>query len=379
MRDLAQGIREKLNATLAFSFWPEALRESAEFSALQEAGCLINSCLDGLAIDATPVHCREMIWTRFLKPRYVDQGVSAFWLDETDGEGTADGPHGEYNHHGYDTSYGPAIYASNAWVNDWLKMFSEPVAAMGETPMLLTRGVWAGGQRYGVVLWSSDVESTFEELTSQLNLGVHASLSGIPWWTSDVGGYGCGSSHADDSPYMRELIVRWYQFGCFSPVFRTHGCRSGQDPEPDEPCKPAHRSCGPNEVWSYGADTQSVLEKYVRLRAAMKPYIAELAKNVSAHGAPTARPLWWEFPGDDKAIGIDDQYLLGPDILVAPVTKLGVTSRKVYFPAGAHWQNFFDSADVVAGGSYETVQAPLNIIPVYKRVAPGHVLSPVFA
>jgi alpha-D-xyloside xylohydrolase len=143
-------------------------------------------------------------------------------LDETDGEGTyvADG------WHGYDTSYGPAAAASNLWVNDWLALFTEPVRAVGkEEPMVLTRAVWAGGQRHGAILWSSDIESTFEELTVQVPQGVHTSLSGIPWWTTDVGGYGCGFSAPSNSTYMQELIVRWYQFGCFSPVFRTHGAR----------------------------------------------------------------------------------------------------------------------------------------------------------
>merc|ERR1712070_567318 len=138
-------------------------------------------------------------------------------------------------------------------------MFTEPVAAQGELPLVLTRGVWAGGQRHGVVLWSSDIESSFEELTAQLNLGVHASLSGIPWWTSDVGGYGCASHYANESPYMKELIVRWYQFGCFSPIFRTHGCRYGHDGgglNASDPCVHNTFSCGANEVWSYGNDTQ---------------------------------------------------------------------------------------------------------------------------
>ena len=111
--------------------------------------------------------------------------------------------------HGYDTSYGPAAAYSNLWVNDWLSTFTDPVAALGkEPPMVLTRGAWAGGARYGIVLWSSDIESTFEELAAQVPLGVHASLSGIPWWTSDVGGYGCGSAQLDNSAYMQELIVR---------------------------------------------------------------------------------------------------------------------------------------------------------------------------
>ena len=116
-------------------------------------------------------------------------------------------------------------------------------------------------------------------------------MSGIPWWTTDVGGYGCGESHPTDSPYMRELIVRWYQFGCFSPVFRTHGCRSGPSEPDSEQCRPAQGSCGFNEIWSYGEETQAVLETYVRLRTSLKPYLRALGRKFTARGVPTMRPL----------------------------------------------------------------------------------------
>ena len=166
---------------------------------------------------------------------------------------------------------------------------------------------------------------------------------------------------------MKELIVRWYQFGAFSPVFRTHGARMG----PDEPnvgaCQPAQKSGGPNEIWAYGNDTQVHLEKYVRLRASMREYIHELAVNVSATGVPTMRPLWYEFPDDKDAVGKNDQYLFGPDYLVNPVTKQGATSRMVYFPKGAEWVNIFNEKEVVKGGQSLEVSAPLDIIPVYKK------------
>ena len=152
---------------MTFSFWPEAKPLSAEYALLKKSGCLINSDLGGNAIDPTTKACRDLVWTEFLKPRYYDQGVRTYWLDETDGEGTAGGD----GQHGYDTSYGPAAAYSNLWVNDWLKTFTDPVKALavpGEPPMALTRGVWAGGQKHGVVLWSSDIESTFEELRSQV-------------------------------------------------------------------------------------------------------------------------------------------------------------------------------------------------------------------
>lgn len=363
---LSDGIREKLNATTMFSFWPEVKPGSGEYDVLMEQDCLINGALDGLVWDATKASCRDLVWTKFLKPRYAEQGVTAYWLDETDGEGTGGGGDGD---HGYDTSYGPAAFASNFWVNDYLSAFSEPVRAMGQQePLVLTRGVWAGGQRHGTVLWSSDTWSSFEQLASQVPQGVHTSLSGIPWWTTDVGGYGCGFSMPNHSPYMQELIVRWYQFGAFCPIFRTHGCRAGTaEPDTDQ-CRPAQDSCGPNEVWSYGETAQKMLEKYIRVRASLKPYIQELARNVSARGVPTMRPLWWEFPEDDQCVGRDDQYLLGPELLVAPVTKQGATSRFVYFPAGANWENFFDATDIVAGGTSLEISAPLDTIPVFRRV-----------
>lgn len=368
LKALSSGVHAALNASTVFSIWPEAKADSAEYAVLKAAGCLANADLGGLAMDPTSAPCRELMWRQFIKPRYFDHGVSAFWLDESDGEGTGDGD----GSHGYDTSNGPAAVASNLWVNDWLRTWTEPVGAAGVAPLVLTRGVWAGGQRHGIVLWSSDVESSFEELHAQVNLGVHASLSGIPWWTSDVGGFGCDFVQPNNSTYMRELIVRWYQFGLFCPVFRTHGCRAGPSPEPaaaGDVCLHGQRSCGGNEVWSYGEETQALLSHYVKVRATMKPYLAALAANVTSHGVPTMRPLWYEFPTDAGSYGIDDQYLLGPDLLVAPISVRGATSRQVYFPAGASWRSFW-SADAapVPGGSTRMVAAPLDTIPVYQRV-----------
>lgn len=365
---LSTAVRDSLNATTVFSFWPEAKNGSINFELLVKTGCIINADLNGYAVDTTIVACRDLIWSRFLKPGYYNQGVSAYWLDETDGEGTgiADGDYG------YDTSFGPATAYSNLWVGSWMSTFSDPVKALGEeSPLVLTRGTWAGGQKHGIVLWSSDIWSTFEELASQVPLGVHASLSGIPWWTTDVGGYGCGMAHPNHSPYMKELMVRWYQFGCFSPIFRTHGCRSCAEPEcqqePDvAPCVGVAGSCAANEVWSYGADTQPALERYIRLRHSLKPYIAELAANVTATGVPTVRPLWWEYPEDPGAVGVNMQYMFGPDYLVAPVVEQNATSRRMYFPGGkgVQWHQIFDGS-VVEGGQTKAVPAPLGVIPVY--------------
>jgi alpha-D-xyloside xylohydrolase len=180
VKALADGVHAAKIPTLMFSFWPEVKAASAEYTLLSQAGCLINPDLDGLAFDATIPECRALVWDKMLKPRYYDQGVNAYWLDETDGEGTGGGGDGDY---GYNTSYGDALAYSNLWVNDWLSMYSDPVAKLNEhLPLVLTRGTWAGGQRHGIVLWSSDIHSSFEQLASQVPQGVHASMSGIPWW-----------------------------------------------------------------------------------------------------------------------------------------------------------------------------------------------------
>lgn len=365
--NLTKGIRETLNATVLFSMWPEVLPNSSNHALFTDAGCLSNADLGGRVIDATIPSCRDLIWTRFLKPNYYDQGVTAFWLDETDGEGT-DGGDGT---HGYDTSFGPAIAYSQLWVGAWLSTFARPVAVLGEVPpLVLTRGVWAGGQRNGVVLWSSDIESTFETLAAMVPQGVHASMSGIPFWTSDVGGFGCSSpSPPSNGTYMQELIVRWYAFGVFCPIFRTHGCRRGPSEPNVAPCINVAGSCGSNEVWAYGDATQLLLERFVRFRAeVIKPYLMELARNVSAFGVPTLRPLVYEFPGDPACVGVNDQFMLGPDFLVAPVVVQGATNRSVVFPAGAQWQSVWDGSVVEAGGVTKVVQAPLTIIPAYRRI-----------
>lgn len=147
------------------------------------------------------------------------------------------------------------------------------------------------------------------------------------------------------------------------------GCRYGHDGgglQPNDPCVHHTYSCGANEVWSYGPDTQKLLEKYIRLRQTLKPYIMELTANASAAGTPTMRPLSFEFPNDPKAYGHNDLYMLGSELLVAPVTTQNATSKVVYFPAGASWENF-DTHEVVQGGSTMTVPAPLDTIPVYRR------------
>ena len=163
--------------------------------------------------------------------------------------------------------------------------------------------------------------------------------------------------------------MRWYQFGLFCPVFRTHGCRCGGDPDPDVgQCRTPHHSCGPNEIWSYNSTkVKDTLASYIKMRAErVKPYIQALDKEVTATGAPTMRPLWWHYPDDTNSYGVNDQYMLGPNLLVAPVTTQRAVSRSVYFPTG-QWKHWFTN-DIVTGPGTKMIAAPLEHFPVYTRV-----------
>ena len=158
--------------------------------------------------------------------------------------------------------------------------------------------------------------------------------------------------------------------------FRTHGCRGGvTEVIPNSPSDPAlctegqgpGGSCGPNEVWSYGDDVQPVLEKYIRLRNdVLAPYVQELARNVSKRGVVTMRSLSYEFPRDAEAVGIDDQFLLGPDYLVAPVVDQGHVHRYMYFPAGVDWVNYW-TGERVQGGIWRNESAPIDVLPLFRR------------
>ena len=194
---------------------------------------------------------------------------------------------------------------------------------------------------------------------------------------AQIGGF-VGGDSAD--PVFRELLVRWYQYGMFCPIFRTHGDRKAAMPPLPATGKQFHESgayCtapgghaagGPNEIWEFGPEVEPLLTGIIAFRESLRPYIAELAANASATGAPPQRPLFFDFPDDPKVWSIEDEFMFGPEWLVAPVLT-HATSRSVYFPAGASWKHHFTS-QVFRGGSSAVVPAPLETFPVFTRINP---------
>ncbi len=212
---------------------------------------------------------------------------------------------------------------------------------------ILSRSAFSGIQRYGVTAWSGDVLSDFETYKRQIPAALNFELSGIPYWTSDIGGFILG--HPND-PRYRELFVRWFQFGTFCPIFRVHGTRA-----PDT-----------NELWSYGSDAQSILVSFDKLRYRLMPYIYSMAWMITNQSYTPMRALVMDFPADRRALDIGDQYMFGPAILVNPVTEEGATKRHLYLPAGATWYDFWTGA-AQQGGMFVDAPAPLDSLPLYVR------------
>ena len=206
-------------------------------------------------------------------------------------------------------------------------------------------------------------------MREQLQAGLSMGMAGIPWWTSDIGGFLGGQV---DDPAFRELLVRWFQWACFCPVFRMHGERSPWYEREQEYIGDVRQltSGQSNEVWSFGNEVYEILRKYLFVRERMRPYIREVMRAAHEHGDPVMRPLFYGFPADKAAWSVEDAYLFGADVLVAPVLEAGARVRDVYLPAGADWMDAATGAEY-AGGQTVRMDAPLDTMPVLIRKGSG--------
>jgi alpha-D-xyloside xylohydrolase len=297
--------------------------------------------------DATDPAARDFLWEK-LKNGYYDHGVKVWWLDACEPEMFPEQPSN------LRFAAGPGREVANLYPREHVRGLHEHMTAEGEDEVVcLVRSAWAGSQRFGAALWSGDIPTTFASLRTQIRAGLNVAVSGIPWWTTDIGGFHGGDP---DEPDYRELMVRWFQYGVYCPLLRLHGHR-----EPRIGFGAGH-SGGPNEVWSYGEEAYEIIVEQLRLREGLRPYIHDRLRI----GIPVQRPLFLDFPDDPTAWRIEDQFLFGPDLLVAPVTELGARSRPVYLPAGTAWLDTH-TGDEHAGGSTVEAQAPLARIPVFRR------------
>ncbi len=369
--DPAAMVREldEMGVKLMVSVWPTVNALSDNFAEMQARGLLVRTDRGLPALlpfrdnqpegpaylhyyDATNPAARQFIWDQ-VREHYATYGIKHWWLDACEPEMH---PSDEDNLR-FHLGNGAAIATAYPLLHEL--GFAEHMRAEGEESILnLCRSGWAGSQRYGAVIWSGDINSTFEALQAQVRAGLNIGLSGIPWWTTDIGGFHGGDP---ESPAFRELIIRWFQYGAFCPVFRLHGHRRPKSAEGT-----ALFANGPNEVWSFGDEAYAIIKDLLFLRERLRPYILAQMGLAHARGVPPMRPLFFDFPDDGQAAGIDDQFLFGPDLLVTPVLHAGERQRAVYLPNGTPWTDAW-TGQTLEGGQRLLADAPLERIPLYVR------------
>jgi alpha-D-xyloside xylohydrolase len=356
---------ESMGMRLMVSVWPTVEEDSENYQDLSENGYLVqtvngkNTHILGTAglIDVTSPGCRDYVWGK-LKENYYDDGINIFWLDEAEPELTG------YEFDRYRYYLGSDKQIGNVYPREYARMAYEGMNTTGQNEIInLIRCAWIGSQRYGTLVWSGDIDSSYTSLKNQIVAGQNIGLAGIPWWNTDIGGFGGGNIY---DPSFIELLIRWFQFGAFSPVMRLHGYRQ---PFLDPIGKDGGGKVGsgsPNEIWSYGPDAERVFAQYIKLRYLIRDYLKKTMHEAHCNGSPAMRPLFYNFPDDLHTWDIKFSYMLGDDILVAPVIEPNTTSMTVYLPHGTDWCYLWDD-NTYSGGQTIDVETPISRIPIFIR------------
>lgn len=350
----AKGMLDDLHSNhfhLMISVWPYFYPGSETYADMDKKGFFIDRTKtqayhpQGSALyDATNPEARKYYWN-LIDNSLFKIGADAWWLDTTEPETEAREDNLMVRNHiaiGNGARYAnifplmttKAVYEGQRSESDQKRVF------------ILSRSAFAGAQRNAVTAWSGDVNSDWETLRRQIPAGLNYSLSGLPYWTTDIGGFTSGNPN---DPAYRELFVRWFQFGTFCPIFRVHGTRTGDQ----------------NELWSYGADAQKVLTNFDKLRYELMPYIYSIAWKTTNERYTPMRPLVMDFRTDTRAQNIGDQFLFGPSILVTPVLEPEATTRHLYLPK-SRWYDFW-TGKAIEGGKSIDAAVSIETIPLHIR------------
>lgn len=362
------GELNEMGITLMVSIWPTVERESENYEEMLEKGYLIRAERgvrtgldfqnDTIHYDATNPGARSFLWEK-VKKNYYEKGIRLFWLDEAEPEYTV------YDFDNYRYYAGSNLQIGNLYPREYARTFYEGMEREGQKNIVnLLRCAWAGSQKYGALVWSGDIASSFASMKNQLAAGLNMGIAGIPWWTTDIGGFHGGNP---DDPAFRELFVRWFEWGTFCPVMRLHGDREPRQPQVGTTGGAACCSGAANEVWSYGEEVLAICRYYMEIRESLRDYTRSLMQEAHEKGTPVMRTLFYEFPKDEKCWETEDEYMYGNCYLIAPVMKAKEYERKVYLPDGADWKDFY-TEELFAGGQSIRTSCPLNRIPVFKKI-----------
>jgi len=338
---------------LMISVWPFFEPGSAVYDEMDKRGWFVDKFkfakppyhTEGMAVyDATNPEARKYYWSLMEKGLF-NIGIDAWWLDTTE-------PETEGQEENILLSHKLSIGSGDRYVNLYPLLTTGAVyngqrgASDKKRVFILSRSAFGGSQRNAVTAWSGDINSDFLSLRRQIPAGLNYSISGLPYWTTDIGGFVSGNP---DDPAYRELFVRWFEYGTFCPIFRVHGTRKTDQ----------------NELWSYGPEAQKILVNFDRLRYRLLPYIYSLAWKTTSTSYTPMRPLAMDFLGDVRAENTGDQFMYGPAFLVNPVTEPAASTRRLYLPQ-ARWYDFWSGISIDGGHTVDAA-APLEHIPLYVR------------
>jgi alpha-D-xyloside xylohydrolase len=332
----------KENLHLVISVWPKFGTQTDVYKQLESASVLIpgETPTHEQWLDAFNPKGRSLFWQDIDKGLFR-YGLDGWWLDASEpefdplrGQMTFLGP-GDFIKNAYPLYETTAVYqGQRATTND-------------KRVVILTRSAFIGQQRNSAASWSGDISGNWETLRRQIPAGLNFSMSGLPYWTTDVGGFFRPDDQYTSDAY-HELLIRWFEYGTFCPLFRIHGYKSE------------------TEMWKFGLQVEQVLHEYDNLRYRLMPYIYSVAWNVTSQGGTMMRALPLEYPKDEKVRKIGDQFLFGPSLLINPVTEAGATTRAVYLPSGSAWFDFW-TGKKSEGGQAIQAEAPMDRIPIFVK------------
>jgi alpha-D-xyloside xylohydrolase len=357
---------KSLGTELMVSIWPTVDYKSENFQEMREQGLLVrterglrtNFDFEGQTIyyDPTKPEAREYVWSK-AKKNYYNYGIKTFWLDEAEPE------YSVYDFDNYRYYQGPVLKVGNIYPREYARTFYEGLQREEKTDSIvnLLRCAWVGSQKLGALVWSGDIASSWPSFRNQLAAGLNMGIAGLPWWTTDIGGFHGGDPSKED---FRELFVRWFQWGTFCPVMRLHGDR---DPKRgDQPSS----SGADNEIWSYGPEVYEICKKYLSIREKLRPYTRRLMEEASSNGSPVMRTLFYQFPKDPRSWQVHEQFMYGDTYLCCPVLSPGLDKMSVYLPPLSDeetWVDFYNEQVAHQGGQTVEVACPREQMPVFTR------------
>ncbi|MFV0590305.1 MAG: TIM-barrel domain-containing protein [Draconibacterium sp.] len=363
------------HARILISVWPKFYLGTRHYKEFDENGWIYQQAIKdsirdwiypgyiGSFYDAYSADARQLFWKQINEKLY-SKGIDAWWLDATEPDILSNASIEYRKKLMNPTALGPSTKYFNAFALMNAKGIYEGQRA--ENPedrvFILTRSGFSGMQHYGTTTWSGDIGTTWEDMKAQITAGINFSMSGLPYWTMDIGGF-CvqkkfeqAKEGSEDMEEWRELNTRWYQFGAFAPLFRVHGQFPYREIYNIAPEKhPAYKS----------------MLYYNKLRYRLMPYIYSITGAVYHNDYTMMRGLAMDFSSDKKVLNIGDQFMFGPSLLVCPVTEYKAREREVYFPDTKGWYDLY-SGEFIDGGQGISVDAPYEKMPLY--VCEGSIL-----